>query len=84
MCAVTYAAETWLDLTRPFSGALIERFESFGTESWTWRPKLLRYMATSDLTPEFGGNKDCKPCRDLTVAKQRRRPLVYLCLNFKM
>ena len=58
---VNYAAETFINIAKPFIGYLLERVEIYGTRSEKWKPKLLKTIPANQLPPKYGGSEDWKP-----------------------
>ena len=61
MLVVNYAAESWLNLSKPFWADFMDKFEIYGTRSEKWKPLLLRKIAADQLPPKYGGSPDWKP-----------------------
>ena len=58
--SVNFAAESWMNLVRPFLGTFLDKFEVYGTQSEKWKPKLLRHIPANQLSPKYGGSEDWK------------------------
>ena len=58
---VNYAAETFMNLAKPYFENFMEKLEVYGTRSEKWKPRILRKIPASQLPPVYGGNKDWKP-----------------------
>ena len=57
-----YAAETFINMARPFIGDILENMEIFGTRPEKWKPLLLKKIPADQAAPKYGGtNKDWKP-----------------------
>ena len=57
-----FLASGLINAMRPFLGAFMEKFETYGTRKEVWMPKLLRRLPKSQLAPWYGGaKKDFKP-----------------------
>ena len=58
---VNFAAENFIQISRPFMGTLLDKYEIYGTRAGKWKPMLLRRIPASQLPPKYGGNEDWKP-----------------------
>ena len=58
---VNFAAETFINLAKPYFGNLLEKMEIYGTRSEKWKPIILRKIPPNQLPPTYGGAKDWKP-----------------------
>ena len=56
-----YAAETFINIARPFLGSLLEKYEMYGTRSDKWKQALLRKIPYDQLPARYGGSEDWKP-----------------------
>lgn len=59
---VNFAAESFINVAKPFWADFLSKFQIYGTRGERWIPKLLKKIAASELPPKYGGsNKDWKP-----------------------
>lgn len=56
-----FAAESFMNLAKPFVGQLLEKFEFYRTRSEKWKPALLRKISQDQLPPKYGGKEGWKP-----------------------
>ena len=53
---VSYGAETFIGIARPFMANYLDMFEFYGTRGEQWKPILLRSIPASQLSPTYGGD----------------------------
>ena len=59
---VNFAAETFINLAKPFIGDTLSRHEIYGTRVEKWKHLMLRKFPADQLPPKYGGtNPDWKP-----------------------
>ena len=56
-----FLAESVVNLSRPFMGSVLDKFELYGTRKENWIPKLVKKLPADQLPPDFGGNKNHEP-----------------------
>ena len=59
--SVNYAAETFINLAKPYFSDVLEKVENLGTRSAIWKPRVLRKIPANQLPEMHGGTEDWKP-----------------------
>ena len=57
MFEANYGAETFINLSRPFLGTMLEKYEIFGTRPQKWQHILLKSIAADQLPPAYSGRE---------------------------
>ena len=58
--AVNFVGETFMSLSRPYMGTLLNNMEIYGPQSNTWKPRLLSKIPANQLPPKYGGHEGWK------------------------
>ena len=62
MSPANFIAESLINMSRPFMGSILDKFELFGTRRDQWMPRLVKKLPSDQLPVSYGGsNKDFKP-----------------------
>ena len=58
---VNFSSETFINMARPFMGALLDKFDFYGPQKSHWRARLMRKIPADQLPPKYGGVEGWKP-----------------------